>query len=185
VPGLVYSYVADLDSTGHAVGPGTMAWRIQLGQVDRLVEALAERLPAGTVLLVTGDHGMVEPDPDERVDLEVPQLSAGVRAIGGEPRARHVYACPGAEQDVLAAWREQLHDRAWVVSRDEAVSAGWFGPVVPDRVRPHIGDVVAAASGRATLVRPAGEPSESKLLGHHGSFTSAEQLVPLVEIAAG
>ena len=55
---------------------------------------------------------------------------------------------PGAEGDLLAAWRERVGDRMWVVTRDEAISSGWFGPRVPDRVRPRIGDVVAAAHGR-------------------------------------
>ena len=51
--------------------------------------------------------------------------------LGGEPRARHVYAEQGAAADVLASWREIMGARAWVVSRDEAVAEGWFGPVGP------------------------------------------------------
>jgi hypothetical protein len=81
--------------------------------------------------------------------------------------------------DVLAAWREKLGDNAWVVERDEAIAAGWFGPRVSDRVRPRIGDVVAAARDRFGMVRRQAEPVESSLIGQHGSLTSAEQLVPL------
>lgn len=69
---------------------------------------------------------------------------------------------------------------AWIVSRDEAIEAGWFGPRVADAVRPRIGDVVAAARDSNVLVRLAAEPAESALLGHHGSLTDAEQLVPLL-----
>ena len=103
-------------------------------------------------------------------------------SIGGEPRARHVYAHPGAEADVVAAWRETLGARAWVVTRDEAIAAGWFGAQVADIVRPRIGDVVAAARGSAAMVRRAVEPGESALVGHHGSLTPAEQLVPLLVV---
>ena len=81
---------------------------------------------------------------------------------------------------MLAVWRDTLAERAWVVSRDEAIAAGWFGDRVSDEVRPRIGDVVAAARGSAVLVRRKVEPLESSLIGHHGSLTPAEQRVPLL-----
>jgi hypothetical protein len=107
-------------------------------------------------------------------------LLDGVEAIGGEARARHVYVADGAADDALAAWRETLAERAWVVSRDEAIAAGWFGERVGDGVRARVGDVVAAARGSAAVVRRRVEPLESSLMGQHGSLTSAEQLVPLL-----
>jgi hypothetical protein len=107
-------------------------------------------------------------------------LLEGVQAIGGEARARHVYASDGAEDDVLAAWQQTLAERAWVVSGEEAIAAGWFGERVRDDVRPRIGDVVAAARGSAAVIRRTVEPLESSLIGHHGSLTSAEQRVPLL-----
>jgi hypothetical protein len=109
-----------------------------------------------------------------------PPLLEGVQAIGGEARARHVYAEDGATADVLAAWRAMLGDLAWVVPREEAIAAGWFGARVADGVRPRIGDVVAAARGSAAMVRRTVEPIESALVGHHGSLTAAEQRVPLL-----
>jgi hypothetical protein len=103
-----------------------------------------------------------------------------VAAIGGEPRARYVYADDGAAESVLATWREVLADRAWVASRDEAIAAGWFGARIGDGVRARIGDVVAAARDSATMVRRTVEPLESSLVGHHGSVTTAEQSIPLL-----
>jgi cobalamin biosynthesis protein CobT len=91
-----------------------------------------------------------------------------------------VYVTDGAADDVLAAWRGTLAERAWVVSRDEAIAAGWFGDRVADRVRERIGDVVAAARGSTVMVRRTVEPAESALVGHHGSMTTAEQVVPLL-----
>lgn len=64
--------------------------------------------------------------------------------------------------------------------REEAIAAGWFGAVVTDAVRRRIGDVVAAAGGRAALVRRTVEPGESALIGQHGSLTAAERRVPLL-----
>jgi hypothetical protein len=179
--GFCYGYHADLDLLGHLYGPGSEAWRMQLRQVDRLVESVVDGLPPGGLLAVVADHGMVATGSSDAVDVDDhPLLLEGVQAIGGEARARHVYVEDGADHDVLAAWRATLADRAWVVSRDEAIAAGWFGARITDDVRPRIGDVVAAARGSAAMVRRTVEPLESALIGHHGSLTTAEQRVPLL-----
>jgi hypothetical protein len=176
-----YGYHGDLDQLGHRHGPGSVPWRMQLAQVDRLVESIATRLRPGVLLAVIADHGMVEVPQAERIDADVDDdLLGGVRLLGGEVRVRHVYAQKGAGPDVLATWQAVLGDRAWVHSRDEAIAAGWFGPVVSDRARDRIGDVVVAMRGRAGVVRSKMEPLESSLLGHHGSLTAAEQLVPML-----
>ncbi|BBX08015.1 alkaline phosphatase family protein [Mycolicibacterium aichiense] len=179
--GFCYGYHADLDLMGHLYGPGSPAWRMELRQVDRLVESVVEALPAGGLLAVVADHGMVTVDGAATVDLDAAaDLLDGVAAIGGEARARHVYVRDGAGADVLATWRETLAEHAWVVSREEAITAGWFGDAVDDRVRTRIGDVVAATRDRAALVRRTAEPMESSLIGQHGSLTGAEQRVPLL-----
>ncbi|MFC5060856.1 alkaline phosphatase family protein [Actinomycetospora atypica] len=178
---LAYAYHGDLDAIGHEHGPGSLPWRMQLQIVDRLVAAIAECLRPGAVLLVVADHGMVTTDRGWHVDLDLtPSLLTGVRRLAGETRVRHVYAMPGAADDVLAAWTAELADAAWVVSREEAIEQGWFGPTVSDTARGRIGEVVAAARDQWTLVRSRIEPRETSLVGHHGSLTSAEQLVPLL-----
>jgi hypothetical protein len=177
---LAMVYHGDLDSTGHRWGCGSDAWRYQLGHVDRLAEQLAAALPAGTRLYVTADHGMVDVCAADHIDIDKqPELRAGVALLGGEPRARHVYTEPGAAADVLAAWRETIGPRAWVASRDEAIAAGWFGPVQAE-ILPRIGDVIAAPAGTWALVATEAEPRESALTGMHGSLTPAEQLVPML-----
>ena len=182
---LAVVYYEDLDRTGHVLGCTSDAWVYQLAHIDKLAEQLAGALPAGTALYVTADHGMVDVPPSARIDADaLPGLRDGVAQLGGEARARHVYAAPGAAADVLAAWRELLGDRAWVVSRDEAIEAGWFGPVA-DWCRERIGDVVAAASGVAGVVATRAEPRESALVGMHGSLTPADQLVPLLTMTTG
>jgi len=179
--GFCYGYHSELDLLGHVYGPGSTAWRMQLRQVDRLVESIVEGLPPGGLLAVVADHGMVSVDAADVVDVDACEpLLDGVEAIGGEPRARHVYVADGAADSVLAAWRETLAQRAWVVSRDEAISARWFGDRIGDDVRFRIGDVVAAARGSAGVMRRTVEPLLSSLIGQHGSLTNAEQRVPLL-----
>ncbi|MEU9143445.1 nucleotide pyrophosphatase/phosphodiesterase family protein [Streptomyces sp. NPDC048349] len=184
---LVYTYYSELDGAGHRHGVNSDAWRGQLMYVDRLVQRLAEQLPPRTALYVTADHGMVDVpfDEDSRIDFDEDwELGAGVALLGGEGRARHVYAVPGAEADVLTVWREVLGDRFWVASREEALELGWFGRPgeCDERVFGRIGDVVAAAQADVAITASRNEPNESALVGMHGSMTAAEQLVPLLEI---
>jgi len=180
-PGFIYAYVADLDWTGHTQGVSSTAWRMQLQLVDRLVEQISSRLPAGARFYVTGDHGMVDIPVDRRVDVDLDlALRDGVELLGGEARARYLYVRDGALDDVLSVWRARFGDDAVVCTRDEAIEAGWFGPV-SDWARPRIGDVIVASMTDLALVATHHQPRESRLVGHHGSLTPAEQLVPLLE----
>ncbi|MEU7425518.1 nucleotide pyrophosphatase/phosphodiesterase family protein [Streptomyces sp. NPDC048362] len=182
---LVYTYYAELDGAGHRYGVASDTWRGQLMYVDRLAQRLAEQLPPRSALYVTADHGMVDVpfDEEHRIDFDADwELRAGVALLGGEGRARHVYAVPGAENDVLTVWREVLGEQFWIASRDEAIAAGWFGPSVDERVYARLGDVIAAAHDDVLITASEREPKESALVGNHGSMTPAEQLVPLLEV---
>ncbi len=107
---------------------------------------------------------------------------AGVRLTGGEPRAPMLYCEPGATPDVLACWRERFPGLMDVLSGDEAVAAGWFGPVAP-RVRPRIGDVVAAATGTLSVHDSRHQrPELLTLVGMHGARTAQETRVPLLVV---
>jgi hypothetical protein len=181
---LVYAYYGDLDLTGHVRGPGSPAFGLQLAQVDRLAAGLAALLPGDAVLVITGDHGMVGLNPGQLLDLgDEPELAAGVRVLAGEARARHVYAEKGAADDVLAAWRAVLGDSMWVVPGEQAIAEGWFGPDMPGEYRRRVGDVVAAAFGPVGVVQRSVDPAQARMRGHHGSLTSAEQLVPCLVAA--
>ena len=177
----VFGYHPRLDAAGHVRGVASQAWTDELVAVDHAIRLMAEQLPKDTVLVVTGDHGMVDLQPEERLDLaDHPDIAAGVRILGGEARARYVGVLPGATDDVLTAWRSRLGDRMWVWAREEAIATGIFGPRVTDRARERMGDIVAAAYGRVGIVERNVDPAQARLNGHHGSLTAAEQLGPLL-----
>lgn len=180
-PALAYGYHPVLDTTGHFSGVGSDAWLGAAQDVNRLLELLVEGLPGDAALLVTADHGQLNVPPEHRFDLDSDaRLAAGVRVVAGEPRLRYLHTEPGAAGDVIAAWREVLGDAAWVASREEAVTAGWFGPV-PGAHRERIGDVVVACEGTYAVVATVREPPVlAKLIGFHGSYTPVEMAIPLV-----
>lgn len=183
-PALVYGYHPDLDAAGHRYGVDSEPWRLAAAGVDRLVARLLDGLPADAALIVTADHGQLDVPADRRIDLDAdPRLRAGVAAVAGEPRMRHLHVTPGATEDVIAVWRSILGDAAWVASRERVVAEGWFGPVPPEHL-PRIGDVVVACQDRYAVLASAHEPRRvSDLVGFHGSWTAVEMLVPLLVLA--
>ncbi len=180
-PGLVYLYWGDVDKAGHHYGWRSRQWGDALSDLDRELGRLARSLPHGTLLLVTADHGMVDVDRSQRWDVaRTPALDRGVALVGGEPRAVHVYTHADQASAVAGRWSEVLGDAALVALREDAVAAGWFGPVA-EHVLPTIGDVVVAMRGRATVVDSRTQtPASMQLVGVHGSLTRTEMQVPLL-----
>ena len=180
---LVYGYERELDHAGHAKGVASAAWADQLARVDDMLARLRAALPSDVVLIVTGDHGMVDVAPEHRLVIEEePELAAGVSVVAGEARFRHLYVDRDDPAAVARRWRDRLGTRAWVRTRAEAVDEGWFGPVADD-VLERYGDVVAAPTGEwAFMTRTF--PQEMELVGMHASLTAAEMVVPLV-VASG
>ncbi len=162
---LVYLYWGDVDKTGHGRGCGSWDWCDELAAVDLALRTLAARLPSDTLMVVTADHGMVDVPMDARIDLVdadtdpvARELARGVELTGGEPRAPMLYCEPGEAPAVAARWRAVLGDDAEVLTRDEAVAAGWFGPVggsrsSADRGRRLLG---LGSTGGPRHARPAG-----------------------------
>ena len=183
-PALVYGYHPDLDRSGHDAGVDSDEWRSAARGVDALLGRLVAGLPEDAALLVTADHGQLNVlgrPFDMGVDAD---LALGVAAVAGEPRVRYLYPVPGARDDVLAAYRAVLGDAAWVMTRDEAIGEGWFGPVPPEHAD-RVGEIVVICRDRAVVLASGWEPAAvGNLVAYHGSMTAAEMIVPLL-IARG
>jgi hypothetical protein len=200
---LVYMYYPELDRTGHTQGCRSPAWRYQLQAVDLMISQLLAGLPEGTLLVLLSDHGMVDVRDSERLNVDAhrphsdpeaiglgvgratPELAAAlsedVRLFSGEDRNRYLHTVPGAAMDVAARWRELVGERAWVVTRDEALEAGWFGPRVRPEFLPRLGDVLVTVHGELAFHGSLSDPRITPLpTGLHGSLTPDEQLVPLL-----
>lgn len=179
-PSLTYVYDSDLDWTGHKFGVASTQWLQQLSMVDAEAEQLRDVLPVATRLLVVADHGMVDSPLEDRIDVdEHLELRDGVTLLGGEARFRHLYCDAGAVDTVVATWTEVLAGRAKVLTRDDAIAAGWFGHV-DAAVLPRLGDVMVACEGTSAVVSTADFPYENSLVGLHGSLTAVEMNIPIL-----
>jgi type I phosphodiesterase/nucleotide pyrophosphatase len=180
---LVYLYWGEVDKIGHVHGCQSWQWGDEVEAVDAALRRLAARVPDDTSVVVTADHGMVDIPFHDRVDLvDEPGLMAGVRHLGGEPRNLQLYAEQGAAEDVRRAWTDRLGDRVQVLTREQAVDEGWFGPVRAG-VAGRIGDLVVVTRGSFAVVHSGLMRKELvALLGLHGSTSDAELAVPVVVV---
>ncbi|WP_203824071.1 alkaline phosphatase family protein [Actinoplanes palleronii] len=178
---LVYGYHPDLDHFGHEDGVDSESWREAARGVDKLLDRVVHGLPPRSALLVVADHGQLNVPLEGRRDMaEIAELRDGVIGVAGEPRVRYLYAEDGARDDVLANWRGVFGDEASVLTREDAIDAGWFGPV-PAGHADRIGDVVVICWGRTISVASGWEPVKAgQLVAYHGSATAAEMTVPLL-----
>jgi len=183
---LIYLYVPELDISAHAHGWESPRWLAQLEALDAETARFAGTLRQDEGMILTADHGVVDvPEAKQVLFDTVPQLVAGVRHIGGDPRCLQLYTEPGVDADALAEeWRAVEGERAWVFTRAEAVAAGLFGAVRAEAL-PRIGDVVVAAR-KLIAYYDSREPNQSarSMIGQHGSLTDEELRVPLVRLGA-
>jgi len=176
---VVYAYERELDHYGHVHGCNSADWLQQLARIDAMCERLRAALPPQVTVIVTGDHGMVDIPSEQRIVAEDdPALMAGVTALAGEARFRHLYVDQEPARRVADRWRARLGELAWVRTRDEAIDEGWFA-AIDDQLRERWGHVLVALRGDWAVMTSA-FPREYALIGMHGSLTPAEMLVPLL-----
>jgi hypothetical protein len=186
---ITYLYVPELDTAAHAEGWQSDRWTHLLEELDSVVQSFVRSLRAGEGVLLTADHGVIDvPQTSHVLFGDDPNQMTGVTHVAGEPRCLQLHLdqklTGEARRAILDAWRQTEGDRAWVLTRDEAIDAGWFGDVDP-AVRPRIGDIVVAAAKNIAYydARKPSDPSR-RMVGQHGSWNTDELIVPLLRFGA-
>lgn len=176
----VYAYYDGIDKIAHERGFGSY-YEAEIAATDWLVGALLERLPAGTTLAITADHGQVQVANNEiRLPIEVDRL---LHHQSGEGRFRWLHAKRGLADELLQTCRELFGTFAWVMSREEVVQEAWLGPSRGGRmseiVQRRLGDVALVPFTNTTFHDPL-DAGPFSLICRHGSLTRAEMLVPFL-----
>lgn len=185
-PRLVYVYVPELDKAAHSHGVQSAQWIAALEQLDAAAGQLIRGLGRRDGLLVTADHGVLDIPSRSHVLFDTePTLMEGIRHVAGEPRCLQLHFEPDARAAeralTVARWREAESGRAWIVTRSEAIAAGWFGEVRDD-IAPRIGDLLVAARRDVAYYQ---ERSRGRsMVGQHGSWSPDETRIPLLRFGA-
>lgn len=207
---LVYLYVGELDHAGHNHGWHSDKWLEALEALDAMVGQLFRRLPAGTRIVLTADHGMVDTDRHHRIDLaKEKELAKDVVAVAGESRFLQLYVADGAANARAASGpargaagtqaaggvvensgRKELAQsvaKRWAeFLGDRAIWVGTdpaplMGPLSPG-ARAAVGDVLVALNDNWTVVDSRVQSFHAtQLIGVHGSLTPVELEVPLIK----
>lgn len=177
---LTYLYFDQLDHIGHREGWDSVPWLSCLDDLDVALARLVDGVAPGTLIVLTSDHGMINPDPTLTYDIAAGPLSGDRVELGGEPRALHVHVRQGPAGEVYERWRDELGDQADVIAREDL--AQLIGtPVRPDLV----GDFWVFARGRGIVVDSrVHTPQARAMKGVHGSLTRDETEVPLLVVPA-
>lgn len=177
---VVYLYWSEIDHAGHGSGVGSDSWIAHLEEFDAGLARLLRSLPAGVRTVMTADHGMINVDASQIVDVaSTPALREGVRVVAGETRAVHVHADAGRADEVEARWRDVLGESAWIVS-GEAISA----LIGAGEGAALIGDFLVLARGRGGVVDSRTQSASAIAMpGVHGSLTSTEIRIPVVVLS--
>ncbi|HEX7095379.1 MAG TPA: alkaline phosphatase family protein [Acidimicrobiales bacterium] len=172
----VYAYYDGIDKVAHEYGLGEF-YDAELLDCDRLVGEILDVLPSETALVITADHGQVHTG-DALYELPA-SVTEHVAMQSGEGRFRWLHARPGRAKALYEATLEAFHDLAWVRTKEQVIDEGWFGPTITSVAASRLGDVALVATGVHAFIDPA-DTGPYRLIGRHGSLTSAEMRVPLL-----
>jgi hypothetical protein len=186
-PSLTLLYLDDFDSIAHERGPADpRSEAVALGLLEALEEELVDALAGtpGALVLVFADHGQLPTDPqrciyvNERCPELVPLLRLGADgrplAPAGSARDLFLHVREGALDEALGLLGALFGDDAWVVSTEQLVADGLFGPHVSARFRERVGDlVVLPRAGVETWWHEPGRFAQ-RMRGHHGGLEPEE-----------
>ena len=182
-PALIYAYYPEIDFLSHVHGSRSE----QVDQNLRCFDAEFERFlstiaDTNTTVLVTADHGFVDPDPGQRLDLaDYPDIERTLaRPLCGEPRVAYCYVKAGQQERFESLVTDQLADKMALFPSEQLVHDGYFGlgEPHPDLHR-RTGDFTLLMKSEHMLKDWLPGEKRFDFCGVHGGVTENEMLVPL------
>ena len=172
----VYAYWDELDSFLHVHGVHGEDVCREVQKLDAETERFAASLPEDTVLLVMADHSQVEVTNYNLA--EDTQLCDCLRMPPSfEPRTMTFMLKDGMEDTFRRLFKERFGDAFLLLSKDELLSSGLFGPGTPSlRLSEFIGDLTAIALTPLEL----DYRMSYRHRGNHAGMMKEERMIPLI-----
>lgn len=181
-----YFYWPSVDTMGHKYGPGSDFHAAEAEAYWQTFESIFGGYShPDTLFLFLADHDQVLGRREDTIYIneDLPQLadSLSVSPTGktiwpnGSPRDMFFHVKPERREEMLGLLRENYAGIAEIMTVDEAIALGLFGPdVVSDALRARLGDIlVLPHDGKFIFWR---EPDiiQNRSHGHHGGLAAPE-----------
>lgn len=189
-------YFGSVDSIMHSYGPSSPQAIAEIeSMLDTLLRQfllpLSQKMPGETLLLLTADHGHAEVDPETCIYINRDPIFAGIEnflkrdqagrplVAAGSPRDFFLYIKDeklAEAKDFLASRLEGIAD---VVTTQELIDDGYFGPTISDTFLSRVGNLVILSYLHKTVWWYEEGKFEQWHYGHHGGLTPEEMEIPL------
>ena len=171
-----YAYWDEFDALMHEVGTEDPKTKKELCHIDDVVRDLAEQLPEGNLLFVIADHGQINTVTEDILTAHPDLAETLERRAALEARTVVLYVKPERRNDFEELFKTYYGDSFELYTSEEfaKIFMGEF-PHHP-RVKDLLGDYVAVAKGRKSLVTGA----DRVMVGDHAGLTEDEMMIPLI-----
>ena len=179
-------YWASIDSIAHQYGPRSRYHDAEIAAFWSAFDAILGGLDSpDTLFLFTADHDQVFAKRDETIYINeqlpaladiLPQSPTGnVIYPNGAPRDMFLHVRPERRAETLGVLRENLGAIAEILTTDEALNLGLFGPApVTEELRRRLGDIlILPHDGYFIWWREPGLLG-NRFYGHHGGLAAPE-----------
>lgn len=179
----VYVYWPELDRIGHEHGMNSAAARTHLAEIETALDAfLSAAAGTDTVLLVCADHGQLDIQPEDVIDLaQHPEfIDCLTLPLCGEPRAAWATVRADRARCFEAYCASELAEVVELMPSQAVIDAGWLGPgPAHPRIRDRVGDYCLLPRARHILRQTLPSETPHVQIGVHGGLSEAEMRVPL------
>jgi len=188
----IFCYIPLIDGISHHEGTESEEYTAEISQLNhalknQIQEKLDSKDAGNTALILTADHGFINTDIEENIDLfdingveellEEKSDGEKIKPFGG-PRNTHLRVQDGQKDKMKDILEKDLDGRIW--TKKEALNQELFGPNKFDGFEKRLGDIIISHESQATWYGEGND--ESQLIGHHGGLSNQEMEVPLITV---
>ena len=180
----VYAYYSEIDTLAHVYGTQSPQVTAQFAALDeRFGRFLQAITGSDTALIVTADHGFIDAEPAQVIDLDThPRLAETLLLpLCGERRVAYCYVHPEKTQQFESYVGTELADCATLFKSAQLIERGYFGLGSPHpRLLERVGHYTLIMKQNYTIKDWLLGERRHTQIGVHGGVSEAEMGVPLI-----
>ena len=175
----IYAYWPEPDKQMHQFGCEHELIKQSLNRIEKGIIDLQSSLGPEDIILITADHGLIDSKPDFFEDYPILENMLLIPPAV-EPRAAALYIKKEHLEAFPALFLKTFHDHYMLLSKEEALDSGLFGPGTHrEGLNDLVGNYFAVAIKEYALYQ---KHKHYRLLGMHAGLTEREMYVPLIVI---